>query len=382
MVLDGHAIASMLFRMSLHVLISEKRKELLERWATAARVSSATPMSSVELLDRMPLFIGELIAALHPAVAPIPDGGSPNAEEHGVQRLRLGFDVGEVIREYGLLHEAVLDLAATAGLTLTMDEAKVLASCLNKGTRDAVTQYQWQRDAQLQRQAAEHLGFVAHELRNPLASAVVAYGIVRRRHAEPSAAADALGRSLSLLSSMIDNALSHAWLKVGAPVRGETVDVLALLREIARDVQAEADEQAITVTVRSESIVLEADPRLLGSAISNLVRNALKFSRRGATVSVRAWRHEARVLIEVEDQCGGLPAGKTEELFSPFVQKGVDRSGFGLGLAIARQAAESHNGTIKVRNLPGHGCVFVIDLPATNPREPRTAPTAPAARTR
>jgi signal transduction histidine kinase len=128
--------------------------------------------------------------------------------------------------------------------------------------------------------------------------------------------------------------------------------VLALLREIARDVQAEADEQAITVTVRSESIVLEADPRLLGSAISNLVRNALKFSRRGATVSVRAWRHEARVLIEVEDQCGGLPAGKTEELFSPFVQKGVDRSGFG------------------------------IDLPATNPREPRTAPTAPAARTR
>ncbi|HEX9102683.1 MAG TPA: HAMP domain-containing sensor histidine kinase, partial [Polyangia bacterium] len=70
-------------------------------------------------------------------------------------------------------------------------------------------------------------------------------------------------------------------------------------------------------------------------------------------------------VIEVQDQCGGLPPGKTEELFSPFVQKGADRSGFGLGLAIARQAAESHHGTVKVANLPGVGCVFTIDLPVS-----------------
>ena len=82
------------------------------------------------------------------------------------------------------------------------------------------------------------------------------------------------------------------------------------------------------------------------------MRNAIKFSRPDATVTIRARKQDGRILVEVEDECGGLPPGKTEELFSPFVQKGADRTGFGLGLAIARQAAEAHNGTIKVRNLP------------------------------
>lgn len=350
--------------MSLHELVSQKRQELLDRWAAAAQESASTPMSTVELVDRMPLFLGELIAALHPDVAPIPDGGSSNAEEHGVQRLRLGFDIGEVVHEYGLLHEAVLDLAVEAKLSITEAEAKSLASCINKGTRDAVTQYQWQRDTELQRQAAEHLGFVAHELRNPLSGALLAFGVLRRRLPAQSQAADALGRALGLLSSMIDNALAHSWLKVGAPVRSERVELRALLDEMGKDVAAAAEENEITLTVVGEPIVMQGDPRLLTSAVSNLVRNAIKFSKRGSTVTVRAWQHDGRVVIEVEDHCGGLPPGKTEELFSPFVQKSEDRSGFGLGLAIARQAAESHLGTIKVRNLPGEGCVFALDLPA------------------
>jgi hypothetical protein len=349
--------------MSLHALLSDKRQELLDRWAAAAKVSAPTAVSTVELVDRMPFFVDELRAALHPGVAPLPDGGSVSAEEHGMQRLRLGFDVGEVVREYGLLHEAVLDLAAESDLALAAAEVKALATAINKGTRDAVTQYTWQRDGELQRQAAEHLGFVAHELRNPLAGAIMAHAIVRRRQETPSAATETLGRALTRLSSMIDNALSHAWLKVGAPLRGENVELRALLADIEGDVAAEAEENAITLAVSAEPLVLHADPRLLSSAVSNLVRNALKFSKRGSTVSVRGWQRDARVIIEVEDECGGLPPGKSEELFSPFVQKGGDRSGFGLGLAIALQAAESHNGTVKVRNVPGHGCVFAIDLP-------------------
>jgi len=82
-------------------------------------------------------------------------------------------------------------------------------------------------------------------------------------------------------------------------------------------------------------------------------------------VVVSAARSEGRLTIEVRDSCGGLPPGKAEELFDPLVQRSADRSGFGLGLGIALQAAESHNGTIKVRDLPGDGCAFVIDLPST-----------------
>jgi signal transduction histidine kinase len=350
--------------MSLHTLLSEKRQQLLDRWATSARASVATPMSQVELLDRMPLFLKELISALNPVVAPLPDGGNTNAEEHGAQRLRLGFDVGEVIREYGLLHEAILDIAAAEETLIEAKEARGLAAGINKGARDAVMEYQLQRETELQRQATEHLAFIAHELRNALASATMAFGIIARQRAAPSSATATLGRALLSLSTMIDNALSHASLTGGAAQRGERVELRALLAEIERDVAAEAEERGVTIAVEADPIVTQADPRLLGSALSNLVRNALKFTRTDSTVTVRARKNEARILVEVEDECGGLPPGRSEELFRPFVQKGADRSGFGLGLAIARQAAESHNGTIKVRNLPGHGCIFVLDLPA------------------
>ena len=69
------------------------------------------------------------------------------------------------------------------------------------------------------------------------------------------------------------------------------------------------------------------------------------------------------MLIEVEDECGGLPDGNVNALFRPFEQRGADRTGLGLGLAISRWGAEANDGRICARNLPGHGCIFTIDLP-------------------
>ena len=78
--------------------------------------------------------------------------------------------------------------------------------------------------------------------------------------------------------------------------------------------------------------------------------------------------HHARVLrvhlrIDVEDHCGGLPQGAVEDVFQPFKQSGEDRSGLGLGLAICRRSVEANNGVLSVRDAPGSGCVFTIELP-------------------
>jgi signal transduction histidine kinase len=102
---------------------------------------------------------------------------------------------------------------------------------------------------------------------------------------------------------------------------------------------------------------------MLGSAVSNLLQNAFKFSRRNGTVSLTARAVGNRILIEVEDACGGLPDGKIEELFRPFKQRSSDRSGLGLGLSITRRAVEANDGTLKARSVAGKGCVFTIDLP-------------------
>lgn len=77
---------------------------------------------------------------------------------------------------------------------------------------------------------------------------------------------------------------------------------------------------------------------------------------------MRAYAAGDRVRIDVEDSCGGPPRD-AETMFLPFTQCGTDRSGIGLGLAICRRSVEANHGVVSVRDRPGSGCVFTIDLP-------------------
>ena len=78
---------------------------------------------------------------------------------------------------------------------------------------------------------------------------------------------------------------------------------------------------------------------------------------------LRARAEQGRLLIETQDECGGIPPSKGD-LFQVFGdRRGSDRSGLGLGLSIARKAVRAHGGEIRIRNMPGDGCVFIIDVP-------------------
>jgi K+-sensing histidine kinase KdpD len=111
------------------------------------------------------------------------------------------------------------------------------------------------------------------------------------------------------------------------------------------------------------SLVVDVDRDLLFSAIGNLLQNAFQFSAHSFEVSLKAYAAGNRVLIDVEDSCGGLPAGEAENIFKPFTQRSADKSGMGLGLSICRRSVEANNGVVRVRDKPGAGCVFTIDLP-------------------
>lgn len=350
----------------LDSLLKSRRQELLDRWSeTTRRENTADAVSHAELLDRIPVFVDELIAALNPEAVPLPAFGD-SALEHGGQRLSLGFNVAEVIREYGHLHRAIIDVAQDAGYAIDAREHVVLARWLNGGIVNAVSQYVTVRDAELHRQGSEHLGFIAHEIRNPLASASMAFHLLRAGAlASGGRVVDALERNLKRTLDVIDNALDHASLRMGLTPRIERVKVRALLEELETETQPEAQAKNIAVSLDLvEELAIDVDPRLLRSAISNLLRNAIKFTAPGAAIEIRVKQLGGRTLIEVEDGCGGLPPGRAEDLFLPLVQRGPDHSGYGLGLAITLQAAQAHNGNVTVHDLPGKGCVFIIELPA------------------
>jgi signal transduction histidine kinase len=106
----------------------------------------------------------------------------------------------------------------------------------------------------------------------------------------------------------------------------------------------------------------------------NVLHNAFKNTPAGGRVVLRAHGEHGRLIIETEDECGGIPPG-TGDLFQAFGdRRGSDRSGLGLGLSIARGAVRAHGGEIRIRNVPGKGCVFVIDVPlaATEGAPPHT----------
>jgi len=140
-----------------------------------------------------------------------------------------------------------------------------------------------------------------------------------------------------------------------------------LIRQVAEDVEYAAEARGIAVHLETSNapITLEGDRRLLRSALSNLAYNAVKFSPDGSSVRLKASAPETgKVVFQVQDACGGLPVGAVEKMFSPFVQLGQDRSGFGLGLALARQVSDAHAGALRVHDVPGQGCIFVLELPA------------------
>jgi signal transduction histidine kinase len=215
--------------------------------------------------------------------------------------------------------------------------------------------------------SSQHVAFIAHELRSPLMTAFLAVTALRKtERPEDQWALGMLSRNLNALRELIDQVLTADRLAGQIKLRRDSFDLRALLEQVIADAQLAAQRRHVEVAQQApEALPCKGDERLLRSAISNVLGNAVKFTHEESAISVRTQRHEGGITIEVENSCGGLPHGNTTELFEPFVQRGENRTGFGLGLAIVKQALAAHGGSVSVRNLPGKGCVFLLELPAS-----------------
>jgi signal transduction histidine kinase len=173
-----------------------------------------------------------------------------------------------------------------------------------------------------------------------------------------------LVRNLMSLRELIDQVLMADRLSGQVQLTREMIDLKLLLEEVVADSRLTAERNQVQLIIDApDTLPFTGDRRLLRSAITNMLGNAVKFTHEGRAITARAKRSEGCITIEVEDGCGGLPEGNAAELFEPFVQRGDNRTGFGLGLAIVKQAVEAHGGRAHVRNLPGRGCVFSLELP-------------------
>ena len=174
-----------------------------------------------------------------------------------------------------------------------------------------------------------------------------------------------LDRSLKGLQDLTARALVDVRLTAGIPERRKRVLVAEFIEEtrVSAAIDAAARGLELIVPDVEPGLAIEVDSQILAGAVANLLQNAFKFTRSQSGVSLRTSSSDDRVLIEVEDECGGLPTEDAEDLFRLFEQQSRDRTGLGLGLSISRRGVEANGGKLHVRNLPGRGCVFTIDLP-------------------
>jgi K+-sensing histidine kinase KdpD len=174
-----------------------------------------------------------------------------------------------------------------------------------------------------------------------------------------------LDRSLIGMRNLIDRSLADVRVAAGVPPRHKLTSVAGFVADIkiSASLEAQARECSFVVGDVDVSLALDVDQDVLFAAVGNLLQNAFKFTKPHTEVSLNVYAAAGRIRIDVQDNCGGLPHGFAADVFLPFKQRGVDRSGLGLGLALCQRSVAANNGTLSVRDIPQTGCVFTIDLP-------------------
>lgn len=369
----------------MHIFLSNNRDELIARCKVKVAKRPYRAATEYQLKNGVPIFLDQLqrtlqaeendnIDASLQISGPSSGNATANTEmgvsaaAHGKQLLELGFTVDQVVHAYGDLCQSITDLAFERDAPFGIDEFRTLNRCLDNAIAEAVTEFNFQRDAALSRRqgrpADERIGFLVHELRNSLSAAMLAAAAIESGGLSLAGATGAvLKRSLTAMKTLTDDAVSDVRTKITAQREMLYVESVVADAVQAASLYGVASGCELTVgPVEAGLQVFASRDGLLG-VLANLLQNAFKFTQHRTGVALSTHMTDDFVHFEVTDHCGGLPPGHADALFSPFKQLGKDRTGLGLGLTIARQAVEADGGTLQVRNLPGSGCTFVVAIP-------------------
>jgi signal transduction histidine kinase len=292
-----------------------------------------------------------------------------SAARHGFELLAHGFSTDQIVHDYGDLGQVVAEMVAETCEPPEPEAFATLSRCLEHATAEAVTAFCQQRDRLLagagNRAMGERLGRVTEELCGFANDALLAFVAIKEGGVGlHGATAGVLERSLEGLNDLVAQVLVEVRLATGAPSRLDHVAAERLVDEARMVASFEARSKGceLTIVPVEHGLAFQADRPMLLSAVLGLLHNALERSHPQGEVSLKAHATASRVLFEVADHGGTLPADRSA-LAAPAPTDPSRHRSSGAGLDIARLAVEAMGGTLGFRDLPGAGCVAVIDLP-------------------
>lgn len=285
----------------MHTFLLNNRDELISRCKLKVAQRPKRGATHQQLANGTPLFLDQLTRTLgaeegDEAAESLrisgPSGGDSvalsemgvTATAHGKDLLNLGYSVDQVVHDYGDLCQAITDLAFERDAPFATSEFRTLNRCLDNAIADAVTEFSFQRESNLARQqnAEENrrAGFLAHELRNSLATATNSVRALELSGMPTSGATGAiLKRSLTAMGNLIARALDEV--RNGAPDQREAFTVAGFIADAQSTAQLQASRAEIAFQVQpvDPTLYVRGNRELLLAALTNLLQNAFKFTR-------------------------------------------------------------------------------------------------------
>jgi signal transduction histidine kinase len=286
------------------------------------------------------------------------EAATPEAKVHGLEGGADGF----LSRPF-----SALELVATVRSLLRLMERELAQS----RRADAL--------AEADRRKDEFLAMLAHELRNPMAAITTAHAILERHPARDPAerrAREIASRQTAQLGRLVDDLLDVSRVMRGTiTLHREAVDFTELVlqaTELAREVKLRTTERRLSF-VAPGPLSVDGDRARLLQVISNLLDNAIKYTRHGGAIDVSLTEEAGEVVMRVRDDGVGIEADALESVFELFFQAptAIDRSrgGLGIGLTLVRTLMQLHGGTVRARSEgEGRGTEVELRLPASRGR--------------
>ncbi len=352
----------------LHQFLKKNKKEILVLAEKKNSLLAGSLKSSDTLKAGLSTFLEHLIIFLKAVSTKASEKKLiSTASKHGKEMLRLNYSLSQVVHAYGAMCQAITEMAHIKKSNISAKEFNDLNYCLDLAIASAVSEFQFQSSYADEERELQHLGALAHELRNALSSVAVAHDMIKSGLVGAGGStARVLEENILRMRILIDRSLSDVRMRANPEVIAEKFDLGELIEQILLTAQRDADEKDQTLQyISRKRLEIKTDRQLLLSAIANLVQNAIKYSKPKGTISIEAEVSGKNIVLQVRDECGGVAPDWIDKMFTPFVSATSDRSGLGLGLTIVRRALNLLEGQIQAKNIPGVGCSFTLVFPKT-----------------
>ena len=380
----------------LHVLanlVRDNSKLLLSRWRVLVReLESAKHLDIPTLNDHVPVLIVDIANAFD-RFGEVPSGSrnnaasvSPNAgtcdvvqnatesaDIHGEQRLHAGFDLEEVVAEYGIFRDVLIELLDENQLRINPARLNAINSVMDVAIARAVQTYAKHREEQLREAHQKHLLFVTHDLRSPLQAISLAVARLelqsRLGQHDPamSRLAGTLQRSSDRLLALVNEIMKTDDEDDTQIASVREVELWIVVERLIAELTPLAEQRSVQLSNEvPDGTFVNFDPMMLERVLQNLISNAIKYQPidNQPIINISYRENEAFHFIEIKDNGIGISPEHQHKIFQIFqrLHSKDQYPGTGIGLANCKKIVELHNGQIWVESTPDKGSTFYFTI--------------------